>query len=110
MNTTDNLGIAESYYNAMLTKDCDKMASCLHDNVQFIGPLAEMQGKDAVVTAAKTLVAYCRIYRSGHVLQAKIRSCSPMIWSLQPPLVSSGQRCLWNSKVDSSLKSNCFMM
>jgi len=53
MNTTDNLTIAESYYNAMLAKDFDKMASYLHDNVHFIGPLAEMHGKNAVVTAAK---------------------------------------------------------
>lgn len=53
MNTTDNLNLAESYYNAMLAKDFDKMASYLHDNVHFIGPLAEMHGKDAVVSAAK---------------------------------------------------------
>lgn len=53
MNTTDNLNLAESYYNAMLAKDFYKMASYLHDNVHFIGPLAEMHGKDAVVTAAK---------------------------------------------------------
>ena len=53
MNTTDNLNLAESYYNAMLAKDFDKMASYLHDNVHFIGPLVEMHGKDAVVTAAK---------------------------------------------------------
>jgi hypothetical protein len=53
MNTTDNLSLAESYYNAMIAKDFDKMAGYLHDNVHFIGPLAEMHGKDAVVTAAK---------------------------------------------------------
>jgi hypothetical protein len=53
MNTTDNLSLAESYYNAMLAKDFDKMAGYLHDNVHFIGPLAEMHGKDAVVTSAK---------------------------------------------------------
>lgn len=53
MNTTDNLNFAESYYNAMLAKDFDKMANYLHDNAHFIGPLAEMHGKDAVVTAAK---------------------------------------------------------
>ena len=53
MNTTDNLNLAENYYNAMLAKDFDKMANYLHNNVQFIGPLAEMHGKDAVVTAAK---------------------------------------------------------
>lgn len=49
----DNLAIAESYYNAMLAKDFDEMASYLHENVHFIGPLAEMHRKDAVVTAAK---------------------------------------------------------
>ena len=53
MNTTDNLELAESYYNAMLAKDFDTMASCLNDNVHFIGPVAEMHGKEAVVTAAK---------------------------------------------------------
>lgn len=53
MNTTDNLSLAESYYNAMLAKDFDKMANYLHNNVQFIGPLAEMQGKEQIVTAAK---------------------------------------------------------
>ena len=58
MNTTNfesdnNLKSAENYYNAMLAKDFDKMTSYLHDNVHFIGPLAEMHGKDAVVLAAK---------------------------------------------------------
>lgn len=53
MNTTDNLSLAESYYNAMLAKDFDKMANYLHNNVQFIGPLGEMHGKEPIVTAAK---------------------------------------------------------
>ena len=58
MNTTNsesnnNLKVAENYYNAMLAKDFDKMAGYLHNDVHFIGPLAEMHGKDAVVTAAK---------------------------------------------------------
>ena len=53
MNTTDNLILAESYYNAMLAKDFDKMAGYLHDNVHFIGPLAEMHEKEPIVAAAK---------------------------------------------------------
>jgi hypothetical protein len=53
MNTTDNLNLAQSYYNAMLAKDFDKMANYLHDNVHFIGPLAQMHGKENIVTAAK---------------------------------------------------------
>jgi hypothetical protein len=58
MNTTnsesdDNLKSAENYYNAMLAKDFHKMTSYLHNDVHFIGPLAEMHGKDNIVTAAK---------------------------------------------------------
>jgi len=58
MNTTNSecdnsLKSAENYYNAMLAKDFDKMTSYLHNEVHFIGPLAEMHGKDAVVSAAK---------------------------------------------------------
>lgn len=71
MNTSvfepsDNLTIAESYYNAMLAKDFDKMASYLYDNVHFIGPLAEMYGKDAVVSTAKNF--------SGILQDIQIRS------------------------------------
>ena len=47
------MSLASSYYNAMLAKDFDKMAGYLHDNVHFIGPLAEMQGKEPIVTSAK---------------------------------------------------------
>ena len=66
MNTIDNLSLAESYYNAMLAKDFDKMANYLHNNVQFIGPLAEMQGKEQIVTAAKNF--------SGILQDIQIRS------------------------------------
>lgn len=49
----NNLKFAENYYKAMLAKDFDEMASYLHDNAHFVGPLAEMHGKEAVVSAAK---------------------------------------------------------
>jgi hypothetical protein len=60
MNTTNsesnnNLKVAENYYRSMLKKDFDRMSSYLHENVHFIGPLAEMHEKDAVVSAAKNL-------------------------------------------------------
>lgn len=60
MNTTDkagdlNLKAAIGYYNAMLSTKYDEMGSYLDDNVHFIGPLAEMHGKDAVVSAARNL-------------------------------------------------------
>lgn len=50
-----HLMVAESYYNAMLSKDFDTMASYLHEKIDFVGPLAEMHGKDAIVLAAKNL-------------------------------------------------------
>lgn len=50
-----NLAIAENYYHQMLKKNFDAMEKCLHPDVQFIGPLAEMSGKAAVVIAAKNL-------------------------------------------------------
>lgn len=37
----------------MLTKGFDKMASYLHDNAHFIGPLAEMHGKEALASGTK---------------------------------------------------------
>lgn len=51
----DNVTIAEHYYQAMLAHDFDTMASYLHDNVYLISPLAELDGKEAVVAAAKNL-------------------------------------------------------
>jgi hypothetical protein len=71
MNTTNsesdnNLKSAQNYYNAMLAKDFDAMERYLHDNVHFIGPLVEMHGKDAVVSAAKNF--------SGILQDIQIRS------------------------------------
>ena len=48
-----NLANAEAYYQAMLRGDFAKMTTYLHDDVYFIGPLAEMRGKEAVTLAAR---------------------------------------------------------
>ena len=50
-----NLNTATNYYHAMAQKNFDAMASCLHPDVLFIGPPAEMSFKTAVVSAAKNL-------------------------------------------------------
>ncbi len=50
-----NLIVATNYYHEMLQKNFDSMASYLHPDVLFIGPLAEISGKTAVVSAAKNL-------------------------------------------------------
>lgn len=48
-----NLASAEAYYKAMNNKDLSGVAQCLHPDVQFIGPLAETKGKEALLEAVK---------------------------------------------------------
>lgn len=50
-----HLAVAEAYYGYMLQKDFAAMKACLHPDVHFISPLAELSGRDAVVEAAKRL-------------------------------------------------------
>jgi hypothetical protein len=52
---TNNLTLAENYYYHMLHKNFDAMDKCLHPDVHFISPLAEMSGKNLVVDAAQNL-------------------------------------------------------
>lgn len=59
MNTTlntapqANLKAAISYYGAMQAKDFDTMENYLGDEICLISPLAEINGKEEVLTAAK---------------------------------------------------------
>ena len=59
MNTTlntiaqANLKAALNYYGAMQAKDFDTMESYLGDEICLISPLAEINGKEEVLTAAK---------------------------------------------------------
>ena len=48
-----NLKAALSYYKAMQAKDFDTMANYLGDTICLISPLAEINGKEEVLTAAK---------------------------------------------------------
>ena len=65
-----NIKIAESYYNAMGRKDMAQAGSYLHKNVKFIGPLSELNGKDAVLTAA----TYFSALLKGVTIRAKFGS------------------------------------
>ena len=56
--TDKNLNIAITYYTSMNNKEFDKMASCLHPNIHFIGPLSVMDGKESVVEAAKNFAMF----------------------------------------------------
>ncbi len=53
--TQMNVDVVEAYYEAMNRKDLMGMARCLHSNVQFLGPLAELTGKDIILEAVEGL-------------------------------------------------------
>ena len=52
-----NMMVAEAYYAAMNEKDVESMEKRLHPDIQFIGPMAEIQGKKAVLEAIKGFTA-----------------------------------------------------
>ncbi len=47
------MSIAEQYYLAMGKKNLESLEQFLHPEVKFIGPMAEMVGKDRVLGAAE---------------------------------------------------------
>ena len=49
----NNLNLAAAYYRAMNEKNLAGIEKCLHPEVRFIGPLAEMTGKEAVLESVK---------------------------------------------------------
>lgn len=51
--STKDLHIAKSYYDAMNKKSISSMEKMLSPNVLFIGPVAKLEGKEAVVKAIK---------------------------------------------------------
>jgi ketosteroid isomerase-like protein len=53
-----NAAIAEAYYTACGAKNIADMGKYLHPNVQFLAPLAELTGKEAVLEAAERLLAF----------------------------------------------------
>ncbi len=50
-----NLTLAETYYACLLKEDFEGMEKCLHPEVKFIGPLAEMSGPEGIIDGAKKL-------------------------------------------------------
>src|SRR3990167_872791 len=44
-----NITLAETYYAAIREKNRDGISKCLHPNVHFKGPLAEIAGKESVL-------------------------------------------------------------
>lgn len=52
----DNVERAESYYRSFAGKDVAGITSLLDPDVVLVNPLAEVKGREAVVTAAKRLM------------------------------------------------------
>jgi len=50
--------VAEAYYSAMGEKNIAGIEKCLHPEVHFIGPLAKMTGKEAVIDAARKFMGF----------------------------------------------------
>ena len=58
-----NLASAEAYYNAMNDRDLAGVAIHLHPDVRFVGPMAELAGKEAVLEAAQRFVTLIKSLR-----------------------------------------------
>lgn len=54
----NHAAIAEAYYRAVGEKRVDEIEKHLHPDVRFIGPLAKMTGKEAVIDATKKFTAF----------------------------------------------------
>lgn len=52
------MALAEAYYTAMSKKNVAELEQYLHPDVRFIGPLAELTGKDAVLEATRNFVNF----------------------------------------------------
>lgn len=52
----NNINIAEGYYKAMGEKDLAMVAKYVHPDVQFIAPLSQLSGREAVLEAAKKFI------------------------------------------------------
>jgi len=65
-----NVASVEAYYKAMNDKDVASVARHLHPDVQFIGPMANLAGKEAVLEAAKRFISFI----SGIRIRAKFGS------------------------------------
>lgn len=48
-----NTQIVTNYYTSLLNNDIDSAAQYIAEDVNFVGPLAEVSGKEMVVEAAK---------------------------------------------------------
>lgn len=53
-----HLSLAKAYYQAMGEKNTSEMAKYLDPKVHFVGPLADIKGKEAVLDGVKMLLPF----------------------------------------------------
>lgn len=58
-----HMATAETYYKAMNDKDPDGIAATLHPQVQLVGPLTVLAGKEPVLEAVRRYMSFVREIR-----------------------------------------------
>lgn len=53
----NNLALAEAYYTAMGEKDLVSLEKCLHPDVEFIGPMSCVTGKENLLQTIKRFLS-----------------------------------------------------
>ncbi len=56
----NHMATAEAYYQAMNDKHPEGVANTLHPQVQLVGPLASLAGKEHVLEAARRYMSFVR--------------------------------------------------
>ena len=56
--TQTNMAIAKTFYTAFREKNIEAMEKYVHPDIQFIAPLAKLQGKEAYLEAAKGFASF----------------------------------------------------
>lgn len=77
--------IARGYYTAMKNKDLATLEQHLHPDVLFIGPMAEMTGKNSVATAAKNFMNFFNALEIRHILENSHDSSAVVVFDLICP-------------------------
>jgi hypothetical protein len=54
----DNAGIAKAFYTSMSEKNVVGLEQYLHDDIEFIAPLAKTYGKEAYIENAKKFMGF----------------------------------------------------
>src|SRR5271168_3503188 len=91
MNTT-NAVIAETYYTAVGQKNIEGIENYLHPDIQFVGPLAKVRGKEAFLEVMKNFIDFLKTLK----IRAKFSSEDQaiVVYDVESPLGNSATASL----------------